>query len=200
MLALDGGASFGKGGSEVETILIVLVGAVVAILLVGIAILFYDEDRKQRDLRMRQAVGPGRTRSPTAARATPQSAVAPGQSLDSLTVNPFTSVEAARLSGEWRRIEEAFGDNPRFAIAEADHLAQDVMEARGHRISDFERVPTTIQAGRARYIENYRRAHRIALVMTRGQAGTAELRQALVHYRSLFEELLESEEAVLTRS
>ena len=183
-----------------QTILILLVGAVVAILLVGVAILFYEEDRKRRDLRMRQAMGRRRTLIPTGARIAPQHEIAPAQRLSSLTVNPLTSVEAARFSGEWRRIQERFGDNPRSALADADCLAQDVMEARGHRMNDFERVPTSIQAEYPRYIENYRRARRISLLIVRGQAGTVELRQALVHYRSLFEELLESEEGVLTRS
>jgi len=183
-----------------ETILILLVGAVVAILLVGIAILFYDEDRKQRDLRMRRAMGLGRTLTPTGARIAPQEEIGQGQSPGSLTVNPLTSVEAARFSGEWRRIQEIFGDDPRSAIGDADHLAQDVMEARGHRMSDLERVPSSVQAEYPRYIENYRRAHRISLVIVQGEAGTAKLRQALVHYRSLFEELLESEQEVLTRS
>ena len=112
-----------------ETILILLVGVVVAILLVGIAILFYDEDRKQRGLRMRQAMGLGRTLTSTGARIAPQEEIGQGQSPGSLTVNPLTSVEAARFSGEWRRIQEIFGDDPRSAIADADRLAQDVMEA-----------------------------------------------------------------------
>ncbi len=183
-----------------ETVLIGLVGAVVAALLVGIAILFYDEDRKQRDLRMRRAMGVGRTRTPTSARVTPQQEIAPDQSLGSLTVNPLTSVEAAGFSSDWRRIQEAFGDNPRSAIGDADRLAQEVMEARGHRMNDFERVANSIQAGYPRYIENYRRAHRISRANDRGQARTPELRQALIHYRSLFEDLLETEAAVLTRS
>ena len=67
-------------------------------------------------------------------------------------------------------------------------------------MSDFERVPTSVQAEYPRYIGNYRRAHRISLVIVQGEAGTAELRQALVHYRSLFEELLDTEEAVLTHA
>jgi hypothetical protein len=184
----------------VETILVVLIGAVVAILLVGIAILFYDEDRKQRDLKMRQAIGLGRTLKPMGARITSQSEIGQGQNPGSLTVNPLTSVEAARFSGEWRRIQEIFEDDPRSATADADRLAQDVIEARGHRMSDFERVPSRVEAEYPRYIENYRRAHRISLVIIQGLAGTAELRQALVHYRALFAELLDSEEPVLTHA
>ncbi|TMB67075.1 MAG: hypothetical protein E6J43_09505 [Chloroflexi bacterium] len=179
-----------------ETILILLIGVVVAILLVGIAILFYDEDRKQRDLRMRQAMGLGRRPTPTGARIAPQEEIGPAQSLDSLTANPLTSVEAARFSGEWRRIQEVFGDDPRSAIADADRLAKDLMEARGY----LEREPASVSRGDSVLIENYRRAHRIAQADDGGQAGAAELRQAIVYYRSLFEELLETEEAVLIRS
>ena len=67
-------------------------------------------------------------------------------------------------------------------------------------MSDFERVPSRVETEYPRYIENYRRAHRISLVIIQGLAGTAELRQALVHYRALFAELLDSEEPVLTHA
>lgn len=122
-----------------ETILIVLVGAIVAILLVGVAILFYDEDRKQRDLTERSALGIARPLSPTGARSGVQQRIQPrASSVSSITVKPLPSVEAARFSGEWRRVQQRFTDDPQAAIADADRLAQDVMEARGYHMAGLQ--------------------------------------------------------------
>jgi len=91
-------------------------------------------------------------------------------------------------------------DDPRGAIADADRLARDVMQACGYVVVRTGRQLVHVSTGDPVAIENHRRAHRISQANERGEAGTAELRQALVHYRSLFEELLETEEAVPTRS
>jgi len=186
-----------RGGSEVETILIVLVGAVVAVLVVGIALLFSDEWRKQRELGRRSAFGVGR--SVTGARGAPERGLEPlAHSPGSFTVKPLPSVEAARFSVEWREVQQRFTDDPRAAIADADHLAQDVLEARGYVVASAELQTARVSDLVVR--EDYWRAHRISQANDRGKAGTAELRRALVDYRSLFEELLDTEEAVLTRS
>jgi len=181
----------------VETILIVLVGAIVAVLLVGIAVLFYDEGRKQRELGRRSAFGVGR--SLTAALGAPERELEPmAHSLGSFTVKPLPSVEAARFSVEWREVQQRFTADPRAAIADADHLAQDVLEARGYVVAGAELQTARVSDPVVK--EDYCRAHRISQANDRGKAGTAELRRALVHYRSLFEDLLDTEEAVLTRS
>jgi hypothetical protein len=180
----------------VEAILIVLVGAIVAVLLVGIAVFFYDEGRKQRDLRRRLAFGIGRGH--TGARSAPEQELeALAHNPGSFTVKPLPSVQAARFSAEWRRVQQRFTDDPSAAIADAHSLARDVMEARGYLVEGTE---SKMGVSGPLIIENYRRAHRISRANDRGEARTAELRQALVHYRSLFEELLETEAAVLTRS
>ena len=180
-----------------ETILIMLVGAIVAILLVGSAVLFYDEGRKQRDLGRRSASGIGDRLA--GARNTPERELEPlAHSPGSLAVKPLPSVEAARFSVEWREVQQRFTADPRAAIADADHLAQDVLEARGYVEAGAELQTARVSDPVVK--EDYCRAHRISQANDRGKAGTAELRQALVHYRSLFEDLLDTEEAVLTRS
>ncbi|TMB66069.1 MAG: hypothetical protein E6J43_10900 [Chloroflexi bacterium] len=178
-----------------ETILIVLVGVIMAILLVGIALLFYDEAGRGRQVRAQPAMGLGQT-FPSWAPRSPPEAKSAVYSPASLTVKPLPSVEAARFSGDWRRIRDRFKDDPGAAVADADRLAKDLMEARGY----LEREPPSVSRGDSVLIESYRRAHRIAQANDGGQAGAAELRQAIVYYRSLFEELLETEEAVLMRS
>ena len=120
-----------------EGILIVLVGAIVAVLLVGIAVLFYDEGRKQRDLRRRPAFGIGRGH--TGARSAPEQELeALAHNPGSFTVKPLPSVQAARFSAEWRRVQQRFTDDPSAAIADAHSLARDVMEARGYLVEGTE--------------------------------------------------------------
>jgi hypothetical protein len=75
-------------------------------------------------------------------------------------------------------------------VAEADQLLRDVMSTRGYPISDFEQRAADISVDYPLVLENYRSAHAIAVRQTRGQASTEELRQAMIHYRTLFDELV----------
>jgi hypothetical protein len=89
-----------------------------------------------------------------------------------------------------------FVDDPQGAVAEADRLIEEVMRARGYPIGDFNQRAADISVDHPMVIENYRIAHDIALMDRRGEASTEDLRKALVHYRALFEELLETRVAV----
>jgi len=104
------------------------------------------------------------------------------------------SADAARFSHEWRRTQERFVDDPKAAIGDADRLVQEVMQARGYPMSDFEQRAANVSVDHPEVVQNYRRAHQIAQVNERGEASTEDLRQAVVHYRSLFVELLETED------
>ena len=73
---------------------------------------------------------------------------------------------------------------------EADQLLGDVMSTRGYPVSDFEQRAADISVDHPLVMENYRTAHEIAVRQTRGQANTEDLRQAMIHYRTLFEELV----------
>jgi hypothetical protein len=96
-------------------------------------------------------------------------------------------------------VQSRFIDGPPGAVAEADQLLGDVMSTRGYPVSDFEQRAADISVGHPVVLENYRTAHDIALRQTRGQANTEELRQAMVHYRTLFEDLLSEPEMTLAR-
>jgi hypothetical protein len=74
-------------------------------------------------------------------------------------------------------------------VAEADQLLRDVMTTRGYPMTDFEQRAADVSVNHPLVIENYRKAHEIALHQTRGQASTEDLRQAMIHYRTLFEDL-----------
>jgi hypothetical protein len=100
--------------------------------------------------------------------------------------------ERARLAAEWRIIQERFVDDPRGAVADADELIQQALKTRGYPISEFEQRTADLSVEFPHVVENYRTAHRIAMEAERGAASTEQLRQAMRHYRVLFEDVLES--------
>ena len=82
-------------------------------------------------------------------------------------------------------------DDPGGAIQEADSLVNEVMRSRGYPMADFNHRAEDISVDHPGVVQSFRAAHDIAYRHKRGQAGTEDLRQAMVHYRNLFEELLE---------
>jgi len=81
-------------------------------------------------------------------------------------------------------------DSPAGAVVEADQLLQEVMSTRGYPLSDFERRAADISVDHPVVVENYRTAHEIALRQMKGEASTEDLRLAMIHYRTLFGELV----------
>ena len=105
-------------------------------------------------------------------------------------LRPLAPGDRARFVESWRSIQAQFVDGPAGAVTEADQLLGDVMSTRGYPVSDFEQRAADISVDHPLVMENYRTPHEIALRQTKGQAGTEDLRQAMIHYRTLFEELV----------
>jgi hypothetical protein len=101
--------------------------------------------------------------------------------------------EFERFSQTWRATEARFVDEPVAAIKEAERLVVDLMRSRGYPIGDFEQRAADISVDHPHVVENYRAARAIAIMNERGEADTEQLRQAMVHYRALFEDLLETD-------
>ena len=116
------------------------------------------------------------------------------QRVEGFHVRPLAAGDRARFVESWRGVQARFVDAPPGAVTEADQLLGDVMAARGYPVSDFEQRAADISVDHPLVLENYRTAHEIALRQTQGQASTEDLRQAMVHYRSLFEELISEPE------
>jgi LPXTG-motif cell wall-anchored protein len=108
-----------------------------------------------------------------------------------LDIVPLPPQDAERFRMEWQGLQGRFVDNPRSAVTEADILVRDVMARRGYPMGDFESRAADISVDHPLVVEHYRAAHAIALREREGNADTEALRQALVHYRALFAELLE---------
>jgi len=111
-----------------------------------------------------------------------------------LNIRPLTQESRDRYSEEWDRLQSRFVDDPSTSVGEADRLVQDVMRERGYPTDDFEQRVGDISVDHPHVAEHYRAAHGVAVARERGEANTEDLRQSLVHYRSLFAELLETEE------
>ncbi|HXB69292.1 MAG TPA: hypothetical protein VNY05_13670 [Candidatus Acidoferrales bacterium] len=112
------------------------------------------------------------------------------QRVEAFHVRPLEAGDRARFVGSWRAVQARFVDSPDGAVTEADQLLGDVMSTRGYPVSNFEQRAADISVDHPLVLENYRTAHEIALRQTRGEANTEDLRQAMVHYRTLFDELV----------
>jgi hypothetical protein len=120
--------------------------------------------------------------------------------VESLNIRPLVPGDRARFLESWRRVEARFVDGPGGAVTEADQLLGDVMSTRGYPVSDFEQRAADISVDHPLVLENYRTAHDIALRQRKGQANTEDLRQAMIHYRTLFEELVGEPELVRAKT
>jgi hypothetical protein len=96
-----------------------------------------------------------------------------------------------RYAERWRAAQRTFVDQPAAAVAEADSLVSEVMRERGYPVEDdFDRRAADISVEHPVVVENYRAAHEISRRAVRDEAGTEDLRQAMIHFRALFDELL----------
>jgi hypothetical protein len=111
---------------------------------------------------------------------------------EKLDIVPLSADARSRYAESWRTVQARFVDDPSGAVVEADRLVTDVMRERGYPIDDFDQRAADISVDHPDVVENYRAAHEIYLTQEQGEAGTEDLRQAFVHYRALFEELLET--------
>jgi len=116
-----------------------------------------------------------------------------------LEIKPLAADERRRFNDEWRAVQARFVDDPSAAVRDADTLVGRVMEARGYPVGDFEQRAADVSVDHPTVLEHYRAAHAVALRHAQGQASTEDLRQAMVNYRALFDELLDEQQTVETR-
>jgi hypothetical protein len=109
---------------------------------------------------------------------------------DALEIRPLSPGARHRFAEAWTSIQARFVDAPADAVGEAQHLLNELMGERGYPVEDFEQQASDISVDHPALVENYRAAHRVSQENRRGAATTETLRQAMVHYRSLFDELL----------
>ncbi|HEY2886703.1 MAG TPA: hypothetical protein VGJ08_15935 [Rhizomicrobium sp.] len=111
--------------------------------------------------------------------------------VEKFNIVPLAPAEAARFSQAWNALQSHFVDDPQGAVVQADGLVRELMVKRGFPMGDFERRAADISVDHPVVVENYRAAQRIAERAARNESDTEELRNAVVHYRAIFNELLE---------
>lgn len=110
-----------------------------------------------------------------------------------LNIRPLDASERQRYMADWTAVQSKFVDQPGQATVEADHLIMEVMQLRAYPVSDFEQRAADVSVQYPALVSNYRAAREIAVKNEAHHAGTEDLRQAMIHYRSLFDELLKAE-------
>ncbi len=113
--------------------------------------------------------------------------------VEAFDIRPLTAAEREQYMTEWTAVQAKFVDEPGQAILDADQLIIKVMQARNYPVADFDQRAADISVNYPDLVRNYRAAREIALKYDQRMANTEELRQAMIFYRSLFEELLQTE-------
>lgn len=113
--------------------------------------------------------------------------------VEALEIHPLTVSQRERYLADWAAVQAKFVDEPGQAIVDADRLIMEVMQLRAYPVADFEQRAADLSVNYPALVGNYRAAKTIAVKNMQYQASTEELRQAMIYYRSLFEELLEAE-------
>lgn len=180
---------------DVNTTAIVTLTIVVVVILValGLVALLW----RRRSLKLQEQFGPEykhAVRQYGDARKAEAELAAREKRVRKLEIRPPTQEDQSRFAEVWRRTQARFVDEPSKAIDEADGLIKEVMQTRGYPVGDFEQRAADISVDHPDVVINYRAGREIAERNKSGQATTEDLRQAMMHYRSLFEELVEIEE------
>jgi FtsZ-interacting cell division protein ZipA len=164
--------------------------AVVAVL----ALVLWQAMARKRTSRLHERFGPeydrtvGNTESKREAEAELQAREERHQQLE---VRPLSHAARDRYVETWQVVQAQFVDDPRAAVASADSLIQSVMAERGYPVENFEQRAADVSVDHPTVVENYREGHRLAQASANGSDSTEDLRQAMRHYRALFDDLVE---------
>ncbi len=172
-----------------NTLVIVLAVALVAAL--GVAAWLYMQQQRSKTLQNR--FGPEYDRALSTHSNTSEAERElkdRTERVEQLHIRALDNDERDRYAGRWQSTQAQFVDDPTGATQDADALVGEVMATRGYPVGDFDQRAADVSVNHPRVVEHYRAAHTIALRNAGGDADTEELRQALVHYRALFEDLL----------
>jgi hypothetical protein len=115
--------------------------------------------------------------------------------MEKIHIRSLSREDQRRFLDQWEEVQRGFVDDPPDSIRRADALVCDVMRARGYPMSEFEHRAEDLSVDHPEVVQNFRVAHSIAQRHEKGQAGTEDLRKAMVFYRDLFDELLEAHPA-----
>jgi hypothetical protein len=174
--------------SNTTTIILV---AVVALILIGLLVMAFN--RLQRSRHLRERFGPEYERLVNEAgdkRKAESELEARLAHVESLQIRPLSAEEVNRFSLEWQATQAEFVDEPLASVQKADRLIREVMKAKGYPVDDFEQRAADISVDYPDLVTDYRGLHMIAKKERDDHVSTEEMRQAMVHGRALFENLV----------
>jgi Tfp pilus assembly protein PilX len=108
----------------------------------------------------------------------------------SLDIRPLTAAARTEYASQWTSIQERFVDHPAAAVSQAQQLVTAVLQDRGYPTEGYDQILADLSVEHARTLEHYRAAHGISESASGGSASTEDMRQAMIHYREMFEDLL----------
>lgn len=171
-----------------------IVIAVVAVLVIGALVWFAMRNRRTDQLREQFGPEYDRTLEQTGDRRDAESELAERRARrEGLDIRPLDPVSRRRYTEEWRDVQSRFVDEPAAALTQANGLVILVMRERGYPTEDFEQRAADVSVDHPQVVQNYRAANAISERVGSDQASTEDMRQGMVHYRSLFAELMEDD-------
>lgn len=179
------------------TVVGIIIAVVLIVVIVGIAYFVVSRRRitaERRRTELRDQFGPEYDRAVKeygSAESAEPMLLARKERVSKLNIRSLPEVDRQRFTDDWQSVQAEFVDDPPTAVGKADALVAEVMEARGYPVGNFEEQASNVSVEHPEVVENYRAGHRIALQQQEGQASTEDLRQAMIHYRALFTDLLE---------
>jgi hypothetical protein len=176
--------------SAISTTQIAIVIAIAVLVAAGIAIWLFA--RKRRTERLRTRFGPEYARAVQEGGSRRQGEAGLQERekrVEGFKIRPLAASDQELYILSWRKVQAQFVDDPGSSVTQADKLLGDVMSTRGYSVGDFEQRSADISVDHPLVVENYRAAHEVAVRHANGQASTEDLRQAMIHYRTLFDEL-----------
>ena len=174
--------------------------AIVAIALVAVAAVAWFVAQQKRSENLRRGFGSeyDRTVDEYGDKGKAESELKARQKrVSKFDIKPLDPNDRERYAKSWAATQARFVDAPAEAVGEADGLVNEVMRARGYPMGDFDQQAADISVDHPHVVENYRSARAIAERNEAGEATTEDLRQAMVHYRELFNDLLEGDAEVM---
>jgi hypothetical protein len=173
----------------------ITIAVVLLVVLVMIVVALYMQHRKTRTLALRNRFGSEYDREvkmhPSARQAEAKLAGRTNR-VETLKLRDLAATERERFVTEWHTVQSRFVDHPKAAVTEADDLINSLLEARGYPQAGFEQRASDVSVTYPRVMEDYRVAHAIAMRLGDKEATTEELRTAMIKYRSIFDELVQS--------
>lgn len=170
-------------------VLWIAAGAIVLLAIIG---LFARGSRRARTSSLRDQFGSEYDHAVSTAGSRTRAEsdlVARTKEVEKFDIRPLTSAERERYRIDWQRVEQHFVARPAAAVAEADELVEEIMRLRGYPMADFDTHAAHLSVKHPRVVEHYRAGHDV-IGGTAGSSSTEDLRQGMLHYRALFEELI----------